>query len=107
MALKDSYGGRSDCWQEKNDPVFQFWIDKECIGYPFFSLLATDYTEDEKFRIEFPMGTVVITGPKALQFKDEFASNRATNLKADGKDIVSVEFILRINQQEDNEQTKE
>jgi hypothetical protein len=104
QTLKEKFGAQSDCWEPRSEPVFRFWIDGECVGYPFFSLMATDYigsedggSADDKLRLEFPIGTVVISGPKTMQFYDAFSSNCATKVKADGKDIVSVEFIVRDN----------
>jgi hypothetical protein len=44
---------------------------------------------------------LVIAGPKALDFYDDFCNHRATSLKADGKDIVSVTMLL--NSGEDTE----
>jgi hypothetical protein len=37
---------------------------------------------------------LVIAGPKALDFYDDFCSHRAASLKADGKDILSVRMLL-------------
>ncbi len=95
MTLKEKFGSKSDCWEEKSEPVFRVWIDGQCLGFPFFSLLATCYTPDDKLRLDFPIGTVVISGPKAWHFYAEFSGNHATNLRADAKDIVSVELELR------------
>jgi hypothetical protein len=44
-----------------------------------------------------------ITGPKALEFYDDFANHRATLLKADGKDILSVKLILNAERAEEAE----
>ena len=43
--------------------------------------------------LHFPPGTVLVRGPKALDFYDGFCANKATLLKADGKDVVDVKFI--------------
>jgi len=47
--------------------------------------------------IECSLGTVVVTGPKAWDFYDTFCSHKATLLKADGKDILTVTMSLRAN----------
>jgi hypothetical protein len=47
------------------------------------------------------LGTLVIARPKALDFYGDFCSQRATSLKADGKDIDSVRMLL--NSAEDTE----
>jgi hypothetical protein len=44
--------------------------------------------------LDWPLGTVVVTGPKTLDFDTAFCNHRATSLKADGKDILSVRMIL-------------
>src|ERR1700726_2425621 len=38
--------------------------------------------------------TLVIAGPKFLEFYDDFCNHRATSLKADGKDILAVTIAL-------------
>ena len=43
----------------------------------------------------FTLGTVLITGPKAGEFCSAFCNHKATLLKADGKDILSVTFQKR------------
>ena len=42
----------------------------------------------------WPLGTVVIAGPKVLDFYTGFCAHQATCLKADGKDISDVKLIL-------------
>ena len=42
----------------------------------------------------WPLGIVVITGPKVLEFYAGFCAHRATCLKADGKDIIDLKLIL-------------
>jgi hypothetical protein len=42
----------------------------------------------------WPLATVVITGPKVLDFYAGFCAHRATCLKADGKDIRVLNLIL-------------
>jgi hypothetical protein len=93
MSLRETYGTRPDGWIETQEQIFRVWIDKECYGFPFFSLLMARYAEDGRLHLHFPYGTIVVTGPKVLSFYDQFASNHATQLKADGKDIVSVTLV--------------
>jgi hypothetical protein len=55
--------------------------------------------------IDWPLGTIVIAGPKALEFYEQFSNHRATLIKADGKDIVSVRMHLNSEKQaEEDEQ---
>lgn len=94
MSLREQYGKRQTCWQDKQEPIFRFWIAEGCIGLPFFAVIAARYLpEKEAVSLEWMTGTVLAVGPKALEFFELFCANRATSLKADGRDIVSVEFF--------------
>jgi hypothetical protein len=44
--------------------------------------------------IDWMLGTIVVTGPKAWDFCDQLCLHRATLLKADGKDILLVTIAL-------------
>jgi hypothetical protein len=44
---------------------------------------------------------MAIAGPKVLDFYNDFCSQRATPLKADGKDILSVTMILNSERDEE------
>jgi hypothetical protein len=44
--------------------------------------------------IYFGSGTIMILGPKAFEFFDDFSNHRATAIKADGEEILSVEIDL-------------
>ena len=64
-------------------------------GFPFFSLSASRYFGDkETLCLYWPLGTVVIAGPKVLDFYAGFCALRATCLKADGEDIKALNLIL-------------
>ena len=64
-------------------------------GFPFFSLSASRYFgERQTLCLYWPLATVVIAGPKVLDFYAVFCANRATCLKADGKDIKVLNLIL-------------
>ena len=59
------------------------------------ALSASRYVGDkETLCLYWPLGTVVITGPKALDFYAGFCAHRASCLKADGKDIKVLNLIL-------------
>jgi hypothetical protein len=63
-------------------------------GFPFFSLSASRYFGDKKsLCLYWPLGTVIITGPKVLDFYAGFSAHRVTCLKADGRDILSVTMV--------------
>ena len=85
----------------KSSPIrsFGFGPNGDWWGFPFFSLSASRYfDEKETLCLYWPLGTVVITGPKALDFYAGFCAHRATSLKSDGKDILSVTMVLNSDQ---------
>jgi hypothetical protein len=97
LSLKEQYGPKSQAWQEQQCPhIVRFWCDDgACWGIPFHQVLGTHYNpKHESLLIQFALGTMVVTGPKAWDFYDHFCSNKATLLKADGKDILAVSMAL-------------
>jgi hypothetical protein len=48
----------------------------------------------ERLLITWTLGTLVIAGPKVLDFYDDFCDHRATSLKSDGKDILALAIVL-------------
>ena len=98
-ALKRMYTKprRSAAWEEVTPPVIRFWTDDgDCWGFPFHHLTATHYTaKDKRLMIDWALGTIMVVGPKALDFYDDFSNHCATLVKADGKDILSVTMHLR------------
>jgi hypothetical protein len=91
---------KSEAWQEQQSPaIVRFWCsDGACWGIPFFQVVGTHYDpEQERLLIECSIGTVVVIGPKAWDFYDALCSQRATLVKADGKDILNVTMALRGN----------
>jgi hypothetical protein len=95
QSLKELYR-QPNCWEKTAAPIVRFWTgDRTCWGFPYFSVIATRYEpEAERLLIYFGPGAIVIRGPKVLEFFDDFANHRATGLKADGKEIISVEIDL-------------
>lgn len=93
--LKETYG-KPNCWEKATAPLVRFWTgDCTCWGFPVFSVIATHYVPDQKrLPIYFATGTIVIRGPKALEFLEDFSNHRASGAKADGEEIVSVEIDL-------------
>jgi hypothetical protein len=97
-SLKEQFSNVSEAWKEQSDPIFRFWTEGDWWGFPFFSLNASRYFGDRKtLCLYWPLGTVVITGPKVLDFYDGFCGHRATCLKADGKDIAELKLLLNGN----------
>ena len=94
-SLKEQFSRGSEAWKEQSDPIFRFWAEGDWWGFPFFSLSASRHFGDkETLCLYWPLGTLVITGPKVLDFYAGFCARRATCLKADGKDIIDVQLIL-------------
>lgn len=95
QSLKELYR-LPNCWEKTTAPIVRFWIgDGSCWGFPYFSVIATRCEpEAERLLIYFGPGVIVVRGPKVLEFLDDFANHRATGLKADGKEIISVEIDL-------------
>jgi hypothetical protein len=68
-SLKEQFSRGSEAWKEQSDPIFRFWTEGDWWGFPFFSLSASRYFGDKgTLCLYWPLGTVVITGPKALDF---------------------------------------
>src|ERR1700720_2072932 len=66
-SLKEQFSRSSEAWKEQSDPIFRFWAEGDWWGFPFFSLSASRYFGDkETLCLYWPLGTVVIAGPKVL-----------------------------------------
>src|SRR5215469_4266192 len=92
LSLREQYGPKSQAWQEEQSPhIVRFWCDDgACWGIPFHQVLGTHFNpKHESLLIQFALGTIVVTGPKAWDFYDQFCKHRATLLKADGKDVTA------------------
>jgi hypothetical protein len=86
-SLKEQFSRSSEAWKKQSDPIFRFWAEGDW-GFSFFSLSASRYFgEKETLCLYWPLATVVIAGPKVLNFYAVFCAHRATSLKCDGKDI--------------------
>ena len=103
-SLKEQFSKRSEAWKDQSDPIFWFSTEGDLWGFPFFSLSASRYFGDkETLCLYWPLGTVVIRGPKVLEFYAGFCAHRATYLKADGKDITDLKLILNGDSNGENE----
>jgi hypothetical protein len=97
LYLKGQCHPKSDSWQEEDSPpIVRFWCDDgACWGIPFQQVTATHYNpEHQSLLIDWPLGTIIVTGPKTWDFYEEFCSHRATLIEADGKDILGVTIAL-------------
>jgi hypothetical protein len=63
---------------------------------------GTSYgAKNQQLLIDWPLGTIAVTGPKALEFYERFSNHRATLLRADGQHILSVRMHLNSERQRD------
>jgi len=86
---------RPACWESEHEPVITFFTDDgDEWGFPFFGLLAAQYTpRDQTLALQWQGSQVRIQGPRARDFFRAFAKGSATGIKANGADILSVELI--------------
>ena len=86
---------RPACWESEHEPVITFFTDDgDEWGFPFFGLLAAQYTpRDQTLALQWQGSQVRIQGPRAHDFFRAFAKGSATGIKANGADILSVELI--------------
>jgi hypothetical protein len=104
QSLKEQFSRISEAWKEAVRSDLSVLGSGRLVGFPFFSLSASRYVGDkETFCLYWPLGTVVIAGPKVLDFYSGFCAHRATCLKADGKDIKVLNLMLIGNSGVENE----
>src|ERR1700719_4681536 len=74
-SLKEQFARSSEAWKEQSDPIFRFWAEGDWWGFPFFSLSASRYFgEKQTLCLYWPLATVVIAGPKVLDFYAVFCA---------------------------------
>jgi len=47
-SLKEQFSRASEAWKEQSEPIFRFWADGDCWGFPYFSLSAGRYFGDKE-----------------------------------------------------------
>jgi hypothetical protein len=100
--LQDLYGQRDQPWQDRSERIIRFWDSDsgECFGFSIFSLSVARFLPHEQpysqyLILYFPLATItVVGGPKVLEFYEAFCRHRATLLKADDQEILSVKVAL-------------
>ena len=87
---------RAACWESEHEPVITFFTDDDDVwGFPFFGLLAAQYTaRNQTLALQWQGAQVRIQGPRAHDFFMAFAKGSATGIKANGEDILSVKVIV-------------
>jgi hypothetical protein len=97
-SLKELYGPKQSSfpWEEQQAEIVRFWTDSgDCWGFLFHHVSGILYrARDERLLIDWALGTIVVTGPGTLEFYEQFSNHRATLIRADGKDILSVRMHL-------------
>ena len=97
-SLKELYGPTQSSlpWEEQQAEIVRFWTDSgDCWGFLFHHVSGILYSaRDVRLLIDWTLGTIVVTGPKTLEFYEQFSNHRATLLRADGKDILSVRMHI-------------
>ena len=95
LTLAEEADGTEATWKPgSRDLVFRVWVGNKGYGLPWSHLLLC-ILDDETLMLQFTVGTVIIRGPKVGEFYDAFCEDRATKVKADGRDIVEVRFEER------------
>ena len=97
-SLKDLYDPKQSSfpWEEHQAEIVRFWTDSgDCWGFLFHHVSGTCYSaKEQRLLIDGPVGTIVVAGPNALECFEQFSNHRATLIRADGKDILSVKMHL-------------
>jgi hypothetical protein len=75
----------------------RFWTDDgSCWGVPFHQVIAMNYNpRAQALLIQWSLGSILVTGPKAEAFFEPFCEHKVALVKADGKDIIRVTMALR------------
>lgn len=89
------------CWEEKAEYLVRFWLDNpngtngyfQCYGIALDKLKASCFIhETQTLSLEYPTGTITISGPKAWDFYNALCKNSGTFIKSNGVDILTVKF---------------
>ena len=99
-SLKELYGPKQSSfpWEEQLAEIVRFWTDSgDCWGFLFHHVSGILYSaRDERLLIDWALGTIVVTGPRTLEFYEQFSNHRATLIRADGTDILSVRMHFEL-----------
>ena len=73
LLLKGQFSRGSEAWKKQSDTIFRFWTEGDSWGFLFFSLGTSRYFGDkETLCLYWPLGTLIITGQKVLDFYAAF-----------------------------------
>jgi hypothetical protein len=93
LSLREQYGPKSTAWTDGHfPPIVRFWTDDgSCWGAPFHQVIAMNYNPPtQTLLIHWSLGSLLVTGPKAEVFFEQFCEHKVALVKADGKDILCV-----------------
>ena len=96
---------RSQAWDLGCPEMVRFITDEGAsYGFVWHALIFGAYVpEHESLFLQYGTGTIIITGPKAEEFWEDFTQRKATSVKADGVDILSVTMSLRQRKEDKDE----
>jgi hypothetical protein len=96
---------RSQAWEPGSPDLVRFITDEGAsYGFLWHALIFGAYVpEHESLFLQYGTGTIIIVGPKAEEFWEDFAQRKATSVKADGVDILSVTMSLRQRKEDKDE----
>ena len=88
---------RSQAWEPGSPEIVRFITDEGAsYGFLWHVLIFGAYVpEHETLFLQYGTGTIIIAGPKAEEFWEDFIQRKAASVKADGVDILSVTISLR------------
>ena len=94
---------KSQAWEPGCPEIVRFITDEGAsYGFLWHVLIFGAYVpEHETLFLQYGTGTIIIAGPKAEEFWEDFAQRKATSVKADAVDILSVTMSLRKGKDED------
>jgi glycine cleavage system aminomethyltransferase T len=97
LKLSEEFGRsrNSAAWEqwEEHPPLIRIWTNGDCWCVPFSEISAHYVSTSKALIIKWSdEGEFIVKGPKVLQFMEQLCEHAASNLKTDGKDIVSVTF---------------
>jgi hypothetical protein len=98
LTVAERIGNNHAAWDPvEQPPIFKCWTDDgNSYSWPFHHTTAAVYNARlQRLLIDWALGTIVVAGPKVLEFYSAFADHKAFNLKPDGLEIVSVTFEKR------------
>lgn len=104
--MSEPLKGHPDGWvRSQGDSIVRIWTDDGLgRGVPLYSMVDIEYwpTKDG-LKILTHAGLLVIEGPRVLDLWKDICKNRATDIRANGKGIMSV----RIYEKSDEKETKD